>query len=100
LEGGKKGMKRRLKIFNDPFGFEVAILPKTVVNVTPWGKKVKSGVKDDKGNELPAKTEVQKDACVVGCETPAGNQYPVVVKGSVREVVNEVNNAMKWAEED
>lgn len=94
-------MKKRLKVMTDPFGYNVAFFPTDVVQIGPWAKKVASGVKDPKtGQELPPKTEVQEGASVVVVETPAGQQLPMVLKGTAKELAQEVNLARKWAEEN
>lgn len=92
-------MRRRLTVLEDPFGTVVAFHPTQVVNITPWAKKVDSGVQDKDGAKLPPKAEIQKDACVLTLESPAGQVQPVVVKGTVRQVTEIVNQALKWAEE-
>lgn len=94
-------MKKRLKVMTDPYGHDVAFFPTEVVQIGPWAKKVASGVKNPTtGQELPPKTEVQEGASVVVVETPAGQQLPMVLKGTVKELAHEVNQARKWAESD
>jgi hypothetical protein len=89
-------VRKRLRLFDLPGGRMMACLPNDVRMIGPVSLPEKSGLKDDKGTELPPKMVYHSDKCLLVVE---GFQNPFTIQMTVQEATNEVNNALKWAEE-
>jgi hypothetical protein len=90
-------VRKRLRLFDLPGGRVMACLPSEVRMIGPVSLPEKSGLKDDKGTELPPKQVYQPDKCAMIVEN---FQQPFILQMTVKEATKEVNDALKWAEQD
>jgi hypothetical protein len=90
-------VRKRLYVMEGPDGKPIGFFPTDIVMVVPINLPGEpTGLKDEKGNEVPAKTVYRKDLSGL---ISANVQQPIYVKGEIPAVCNELNQRLKWAEE-
>jgi len=89
-------IQRRLKVFVDPGGKPFALFPDDVKAVISVQVPEKSGLKNEKGEEIPAEPKYRKDLSAIILRDGA----QMVAKSEVQETVNMLNQYYKWQAEN
>lgn len=85
-------IQRRLKVFVDPGGRPFAIFPDDVKAVISVQVPERSGLKNEKGEEIPAEPKYRPDLSAIVLRDGA----QMVAKSFVDETVGKLNQYFTW----